>query len=82
MKANFVSTMRATLKVEKNIWNLGRRTVWNDKQRQNIQKSLKVKKQPPRSVLRKRWSENKQQIYRRKPMPKCVLLGEFMGVLL
>ena len=28
-------------------------------------------KQPPRGVLRKRWSENMQQICRRAPMPKC-----------
>ena len=28
-------------------------------------------KQPPRGVLRKRCSENVQQIYRRIPMPKC-----------
>ena len=27
-------------------------------------------KQPPRDVPRKRYSENKQQIYRRTPMPK------------
>ena len=28
-------------------------------------------KQPPRSALKKRRSENMQQIYRRTPMPKC-----------
>ena len=28
-------------------------------------------KQPPSGVLRKRYSENMQQIYRRTPMPKC-----------
>ena len=28
-------------------------------------------KQPPRGALRKRFSENMQQIYRRTPMPKC-----------
>ena len=28
-------------------------------------------KQPPRDVLKKRCSENIQQIYRRTPMPKC-----------
>ena len=28
-------------------------------------------KQPPRSVLKKRCSENKKQIYKRTPMPKC-----------
>ena len=27
--------------------------------------------QPSRGVLTKRFSENKQQIYRRTPMPKC-----------
>ena len=34
-------------------------------------------KQPSRSVLRKRYSENIQQIYKRTPMPKCdcVILG-------
>ena len=30
-----------------------------------------VQKQPSRGVLRKRCSENMQQIYRRAPMPKC-----------
>ena len=35
--------------------------------------NLKIsrQKQPPRGVPRKRCSENMQQIYRRKPMPKC-----------
>ena len=28
-------------------------------------------KQPSRAVLRRRCSENMQQIYRRTPMPKC-----------
>ena len=28
-------------------------------------------KQPPRGVLRKRFPENMQQIFRRTPMPKC-----------
>ena len=28
-------------------------------------------KQPPRGILKRRCSENKQQIYRRAPMPKC-----------
>ena len=32
---------------------------------------MNVQKQPSRSVLRKRCSENMQQIYRRTPMPKC-----------
>ena len=32
---------------------------------------LKRQKQPSRDVLRKRCSENMQQIYRRTPMPKC-----------
>ena len=31
----------------------------------------KMQTQPTRGVLRKRCSENMQQIYRRKPMPKC-----------
>ena len=30
-----------------------------------------LQKQPSRGVLRKRCSENMQQIYRRTPMPKC-----------
>ena len=30
-----------------------------------------LQKQPPRGVLKKRCSENMQQIYRRTPMPKC-----------
>ena len=30
-----------------------------------------LQKQPPRGILRKRCSENMQQIYRRTPMPKC-----------
>ena len=32
---------------------------------------VNFQKQPPRGVLRKRCSENMQQIYRRTPMPKC-----------
>ena len=32
---------------------------------------LPFQKQPSRGVLRKRCSENMQQIYRRTPMPKC-----------
>ena len=31
----------------------------------------KTKKQPPRGVPRKSYSENMQQIYGRTPMPKC-----------
>ena len=31
----------------------------------------KLKKQPPRGVLKKRSSKNMQQIYRRTPIPKC-----------
>ena len=30
-----------------------------------------MQKQPSRGVLRKRFSENMRQIYRRTPMPKC-----------
>ena len=30
-----------------------------------------IQKQPPRGVLKKRCSEDMQQIYRRSPMPKC-----------
>ena len=33
-----------------------------------------VKMQPSRCVLRKTWSENMQQIYRRTAMPKCDLI--------
>ena len=32
---------------------------------------VNIQKQPSRGVLRKRCSENMQQIYRRTPMPKC-----------
>ena len=32
-----------------------------------------MQKQPSRGVLRKKYSENMQQIYRRIPMPKCDL---------
>ena len=32
---------------------------------------LETQKQPSRGVLRKRCSENIQQIYKRTPMPKC-----------
>ena len=32
---------------------------------------ITIQKQPSRGVLRKRCSENTQQIYRRTPMPKC-----------
>ena len=31
----------------------------------------RTQKQPSRGVLSKRCSENKQQIYRKAPMPKC-----------
>ena len=34
-------------------------------------KTSAMQKQPFRGVLRKRCSENMQQIYRRTPMPKC-----------
>ena len=39
----------------------------------NLQENIhaKVQKQPSRSVLRKRWTENMQQIYRRTLSPKC-----------
>ena len=47
---------------------------------------FKDQKQPPIGVLRKRCSENMQQIYRRTPMPKCdfnkVALHFAMSVLL
>ena len=32
-----------------------------------------IQKQPTRGVLRESYCENTQQIYRRKPMPKCDL---------
>ena len=28
-------------------------------------------KQPPRGVVKRRYAENMQQIFRRTPMPKC-----------
>ena len=37
----------------------------------NIIGKLDVQKQPSSGVLRKRYSENMQQSYRRTPMPKC-----------
>ena len=36
-----------------------------------IVKIEKLRKQPPRGVPWKRFSENMQQIYRRTPLPKC-----------
>ena len=36
-----------------------------------LDKKDDLNKQPSRSVLRKRCSENMQQIYRRTPMSKC-----------
>ena len=45
---------------------------------------LNIQKQSSISVLRKRCSENKHQIYKRTPMPKCKKLKSHfgMGVLL
>ena len=37
----------------------------------NRGKKVNRKKQPSRAVLKKRCSENMQQIYWRAPMPKC-----------
>ena len=38
----------------------------------NLKKQvMKIQKLPVRCVLRKRCSENMQQIYKRTPMPKC-----------
>ena len=37
----------------------------------NIIQSVHEQKQLPRGVLRKKCSENMQQIYRSTPMPKC-----------
>ena len=36
-----------------------------------IYQTCMTQKQPSRVVLRKRYSDNTQQIYRRRPMPKC-----------
>ena len=36
-----------------------------------VSRFLNFQKQPVRGILRKRCSENMQQIYRRTPMPKC-----------
>ena len=41
-----------------------------------------IQKQPYRSILRKRCSENMQQIYRRTPMPKCNFIGSCFATLL
>ena len=32
---------------------------------------MSMQKQPSRGVLRKKCSENMQQLYKRTPMPKC-----------
>ena len=38
----------------------------------SVQQLLRLqRKQPPRGVPKKRYSENMRQIYRRTPMPKC-----------
>ena len=34
-------------------------------------KKFDIQKQPSRGVLKKRYSENMQQIYRKTPKPKC-----------
>ena len=34
-------------------------------------KAENIQKQPSRDVLKERYSENMQQIYRKTPMPKC-----------
>ena len=43
----------------------------NSKKIQNESWGCKDQKQPCRGVLRKRCSEDMQQIYKRTPMPKC-----------
>ena len=43
--------------------------VWLSIYREDV--LLELQNQPPRGVLKKRCSENMQQIYRRTPMPKC-----------
>ena len=43
---------------------------------------LKIQKQPSRGVVRKRCSENMQQVYRRTPMPKCDFNSNFVEITL
>ena len=40
---------------------------------------MQLQKEPPRGVLKKRYSENMQQIYRRAPMPKCEFAAYFQN---
>ena len=42
----------------------------------------KPQKQPSRGVVRKRCSENMQQVYRRTPMPKCDFNSNFVEITL
>ena len=49
------------------LWNL----IWNKILQLAWKQSQGDEKQPVRGVLRKRCSENMQQIYSRTPMPKC-----------
>ena len=50
---------------------ISRPTLKNNKSTTRSSTKYKLQKQPPRSVSRKRCSENMQQIYRRTFMPKC-----------
>ena len=56
---------------------LGKQSNWNSSWQVHISKLIFTnficKKQPTGGVLRKRCSENMQQIYRRKPIPECDL---------
>ena len=40
---------------------------------------MQLQKQPPRRVLKKRYSEKMQQIYRRTLMPKCEFAAYFQN---
>ena len=50
---------------------LGEKEVFKRLKLSSFTKFINIQKQPPRGVPRKRCSENMQQIYMRKPMPKC-----------
>ena len=43
----------------------------NDSRLKSVGFRKKIEKQPSRGVLKKRCSENMQQIHKRTPMPKC-----------
>ena len=54
------------------IWTTWRTHEENSKKRLQSMFCCKSQKQPSRDVVRKRYSENMQQIYRRTPMLKCI----------